>query len=251
MAFTLAAWYQSVAPNGSYVDLDAVPDPHLTVVGKDVLCPELNRLLGLAAYVDNVGSPQARLTAPSLLEDGYPEYISTLMWGAVPANPPKYNDHRGNPIELDPVEALKCQVLTGSTTAAAHYGLIWLGDGPVTPATGRIRTVRATANVTLVAGTWVNGSLTFPVSLKAGRYAVVGMKAIGANLLAARLVFPGMAWRPGVLGSGNRATQEVDAFRGGNFGVFGEFAHSSPPTVDCLGSTDTSQQIDLDLIYLG
>jgi hypothetical protein len=31
-------------------------------------------------------------------------------------------------------------------------------------------------------------------------------------------------------------------------GVFGEFPHTNPPTLDCLGVTDTSQVILLDLI---
>jgi len=75
-------------------------------------------------------------------------------------------------------------------------------------------------------------------------------------LIAARLVLPGFAWRPGV--PGHDAYSDIQAsrfrfgnarFRFGNAGVFGEFTHDSPPTVDCLSaSADTTEEFWFDLV---
>jgi hypothetical protein len=249
--FTLAAYYKSVDPDGSFVPLNAVPDAHLTVSGTDVLVPSLSKLLWAAGVVDFTSAPQARISAPSLLEQGFPEYIGSLNnRGALTID--RLIHWRGdNPIDLMPVEALQFHVLSDPSAASGHYGIICLGDGPVTPVKGAVRTIRATAAITLVSGVWANGALTFPVSLKAGKYQIVGMRVNGANLIAARLVIPGASHRPGVLGNYDAKQPDIPQFRNGEMGVWGEFMHSSPPTLDVLGVTDTAQEVFLDVIYTG
>lgn len=249
--FTLVGYYESLDPAGAWANVAGIADPHVTVSGDDILVPELNQVLALAALIDQTVASRARFRSPSLLEDGFEHYLAELASGLTFGSPPQLADLHENPIALTPVEALQFQVYSNPAAAVGHYGLAWLGDGTPTPATGRIRTVRATAAASLSAGSWVNSALTFPVSLKAGRYAVVGMSARGTNLVAARLLFPGQAWRPGCPALNDEAEYDHPIFRHGQLGVWGEFAHSSPPTVDCLGVTDTSQEIFLDLVYLG
>src|SRR5207247_1836789 len=99
---------------------------------------------------------------------------------------------------------------------------------------GAIYTIRATAAVALAASTWVNGALTFSQALPYGTYQVVGMRARGANLAAARLVFVGQPFRPGVAGVNALGNVDPFHFRYGNMGVFGQFDSTVPPTVDCL-----------------
>jgi len=71
-------------------------------------------------------------------------------------------------------------------------------------------------------------------------------------LIAARLVFPGYSWRPGVIGRTSASQPDIEIFRYGKFGVFGEFDHNRPPTVDFFSSSaDTSETVYLDLVKVG
>ena len=132
--------------------------------------------------------------------------------------------------------------------AEQEYGLVWLTDGPAQPVTGEIFTVRSTNASTLTAAAWTNGALTFSQTLPKGRYRVVGMRAQSAGLVAARLVFIGYPWRPGVVGTDSAGDAAPDIFRAGRLGSWGEFDHNTPPSVDFLSvSADTSQIVHLDL----
>jgi len=146
-------------------------------------------------------------------------------------------------------EALNVKVSVSAAGRASALALFC--DGPLAPVTGEIFTVRATSSTTLTAYQWTNGALTFAQSLPKGRYAVVGMRALSAGLIAARLVIPGYAWRPGCIGYDAENDTEDDVFRGGRMGVWGEFDHDLPPTVDFLSiSADTSEVVYLDLIKI-
>jgi hypothetical protein len=249
--FTLVAHADSVDPAAAWLNIVGVPDQHVTVAGNDILVPKLNYIMALAAAVDQTVASQARLRSPSLLGDGFEEWLSDLASGLVFATGPQIKMLDENPIELSPLEALQAQVFSNPGAAAVHYVLTWLCDGSIQPAKGRIRTVRCTAAATLVTEQWVNAALVFPSSLKAGRYAVVGMSAKSANLVAARVVIPGSPWRPGVVAGNNEFDVGNNKFRGGRLGIWGEFEHSSPPTVDFLGVTDAAEEVFLDLMYMG
>jgi hypothetical protein len=248
---TLIAWYESVDAAGAWTDLNAVSDPHVTVSGDDIYVPALNKVIAAAVLLDLTVAAQARLSSPSLLEDGFQEYFDQVNSGLTFATPPAIHDRSTNPLELAAGEALKFQIYDNPAAAVGHYGLVWLSDGAVAPVSGRIRTVRATGAASLSAGTWVNTALTFPTSLKAGKYAIVGLRVEGTNLVAARLVIPGASNRPGVPALNAQTDTDYSLFRNGAGGVLGEFVHSAPPTLDCLGITDTSQLVYLDLIYMG
>lgn len=249
--FTTIAWAESQDLAAAWGNVAGVPDQHVTVSGDDILVPKLNNLMALAAVVDQTVASQVRLRSPSLLSDGFEQWLSkfaaVLTFGA----DAEVEDYKENPIELSPLEALQALVLNNPGAAAVNTVLAWLCDGPPTPAKGRIRTVRCTAAVTMVTCTWQNGALTFPSSLKAGRYAVVGMAAKSTNGVAARLCIPGSAWRPGVPMTNDEVEKGPDIFRYGRLGIWGEFEHSSPPTVDFLGVTDAAEEVFLDLMYMG
>jgi len=251
MPITLVAWYKSVDPAGAFGALNGVPDQHVTVSGTDILVPALSKLVAEAMCLDTTVAAQGYFTTPSLVADGYQEYVQPFASGLKFSADPEIKAHPGSPIDLTPVEALQAWVNSNPAAAVAHYGLAWLSDGPLSPVAGRMRTVRATGVASLSAGVWVNTALTFPVSLKAGRYAIAGLRVMGANLVAARLVIPGNPWRPGVPGAVTQSALDFPLFRFGQAGVWGEFVHASPPTLDCLGVTDTAQEVFLDLIYLG
>jgi hypothetical protein len=71
-------------------------------------------------------------------------------------------------------------------------------------------------------------------------------------LIAARFVFVGGTYRPGLIGFASSGVQDYDKFRGGNLGIWGEFRHNAPPTVDFLANAgDTAETLELDLVYEG
>ena len=251
MAFTLISYNESLDPAAAWVNVAGTPDPHVTVSGDDILVPELDQIAAIASCGDQTVASQCRLTSPSMLAGGFQEYLPQLASGLVFGIEPEVNSKSENPIQLDRMEALQAEVLSNPGSAAQHYVGVWLSDGVLSPVTGSIRTLRATAAVSMVVTGWTNGALTFPVSLKAGRYQVVGMRASSTNGVFARLVFPGSPWRPGVPMVNNEADRDFPLFRNGRAGVWGEFDSASPPTIDILGVTDSSEEIFLDLIYLG
>jgi hypothetical protein len=156
-------------------------------------------------------------------------------------------DRRDDPVPL--VISEKLNVNTIHTLDG--WALLWLSDGPVAPVRGDIRTIKATTGHTTVADIWENVALTLTQTLPAGRYALVGARAFGTNLLAARFVFTGEAWRPGVPAGADINSRQTNPFRKGRFGSFGEFEFDSPPTVDLLGTGVTAaEEIYLDLIQV-
>ena len=250
MSKTLVAYAESLDPAAAMVNFAAVPDDHVTVSGDDILVPELNQMIGYFAAVDLTVQATARLRSPSMLERGHEEYIEPVASGLVPGNIAQAILRPQNPVELDRLEALQFQCLSNPGAAAVHYCGVWLSDGPVPIVSGAIRTIRTTAAITLSAVAWVNGSLTFPVSLKAGRYQLVGARCVSTNGVLFRFRFPGMQWRMGGVCSGTQVANPHDPFRNGRLGVWGEFEHTSPPTIDILGVTDTAQVVYLDLIQI-
>jgi len=128
-------------------------------------------------------------------------------------------DYREDPLPLEVSEKLNVYTIHTSDM----YVMINLADGAISPVHGDIRTIKATTTLALKEGQWVHGTLSFAQTLPAGRYQVVGFRAVGTGVMAARLVFVGYTWRPGVPGVSSLVEPGDEIFRRGKFGVFGEF----------------------------
>ena len=246
---SLVAYYESVDPAGAFVNLNAVPDQHVFVSGDDIRVPyKLNHVIGSAVAINDLTvAPRARLESPSLRS--FVNYdLQPIVNGLVFGNPPEGILFPDAPLVLTPDESLNLAVLSNPAAAVVHYGLVWLADGPQPPVKGAAFSVRATAAATLSAGLWVNSAVTFSQTLPAGKYQIVGMRAVGTNLVAARLVFIGAAHRPGVAACNLAADNDHYLARRGGLGVFGEFDSNTPPSVDCLGVTDTAQEFVFDIM---
>ncbi|TXH53244.1 MAG: hypothetical protein E6Q97_13605 [Desulfurellales bacterium] len=251
---TTIAWYQSVDPAGVAVQLNAVPDQSVRVSGADIYCPPLNHCIALAGGAESTVAPFMRFTSPSQRRKTA-TYISPLNTAAAaavePSSPAALADYRFNPIQLVQGEQLNMELSSNPAAAQTQWGVAWLSDAPVEVVKGPIFTVRGTASATLVAGTWSNSAITLTEDLPRGRYQVVGMSAISAGLVAARLVFIGGMFRPGCLGGDAASDLQNTAFRFGNMGIFGEFEDTDQPSVDFLStSTDSSEEVFLDLIQV-
>ena len=249
MAFTLVAYSES-QDSATLVNVAALVDPHVRVVGDDIVVPTgLNYVGGV--YGIGTAITRAQLVSPSIRRR-YPFEVTPVEIATEPADPVKYLPFFQSPIGLDPDEGLNFQAAENGAGANQSTGLVWLCDGATAPISGsEMFTIRATNASTLVAYAWTNGALTFSDTLPAGEYAVVGMRASSTGLIAARLVFSQYPWRPGCIASDTLGEYGVPVFRMGGLGIWGEFAHNTPPTVDFLSlSTDSSQTVDLDLVLL-
>jgi hypothetical protein len=206
-------------------------------------------IVGQAALGADASMAAAQVQSPSLRAMVNLD-IEPVVAAAVFGSPPEVLFHPLAPVSVVADEPVTFAVNSDPSGAVVHYGLVWFGDGPQQPVPGNIFSVAATSALTLAAGTWVNGVLAFNQTLPLGRYTIVGMRARGANLVASRLVFVGGAFRPGVPAINAVGDLDPVIFRYGRHGAFGVFHSNTPPTVDCLGVTDTTQQYIFDLLQV-
>jgi hypothetical protein len=252
--FTLIGWTES-QDSAALVNVAALADPHVRVSGDDIIVPgeqpgqaALTQLIG--AYALGPNTTRAQLVSPSLRRVLNIE-LGPIDVGAEPAVPTPFIDLRMSPIVLDAEEALNAQAAEDAAGAARSTVLAWLADKPIEITRGDIRSVRVTNTTTLVANAWTNGALTFDQTLPAGRYQIVGGRFVSAGLQAWRCLFVGYQWRPGAIGYDVVSDVDHVAFRMGGLGIWGEFNHNTPPTIDFLSnSADTSQAGILDLIKI-
>lgn len=254
--FHLAGFMESVDPAGAYNALTALPDQQISISGDFIRVPSLNHIALVSAGVEITVESFARLVSPSLRVRSrfMVEPFNTGSAAAVePASPQIVQDLRLSPLELVINENLSAEVLSNPAAAQYQWCMVWFCAGPIVRVDlpGKIFTIHATNADTLVAGAWTNGLLTLDEDLPRGRYAVVGMRARAAGLVAARLSFVGGRWRPGCLGTDAQNDIEHRAFRYGELGIWGEFEDIEAPSVDFLSvSADTAQDVYLDLVQL-
>jgi len=246
MPFTLVGWHESIDASAALTKIAALADPHIRVEGDNIVVPSLNYLAGI--YGLGTGLVRVQLDSPSLRKFLLYDVIPVDS-GAEPASPigTLLHNRFRSPYPLDVNEQLSCAVLNGALQWTTV--LVWLSDGALTPITGDFISVRATGTTTLSAYQWTNVAITFDQTLPAGRYAVVGFRYHSANAIAARLVFPGYAWRPGSIAADASNDVIHEIFRYGQLGNWGEFEHNTPPTVDCLArAADSTQAFYFDLL---
>lgn len=247
MPFTLVAWTES-QDSAVLVNIAALADPHVRVVADDIYVPALSFLSGYHFHGANF--TQGQISSPSLRVQNLID-VEPADLAAEPGSPPAFHDLFENPIPLVASEAINTLMAEDAAGASRVTALVWFSSGPVTPVTGKIQTVRATGATTLGASVWTNCALTFSQTLPAGRYQVVGMRAQSAGAQAARLVVPGFSWRPGCIGCDADGDIDPPRLRYGRAGVWCEFDHDAPPTVDFLSvSADTAEVVHLDLIKI-
>lgn len=239
--------YETTGSLASLTAITPVPDGTLRVAGNDFYVPNsLNNIVMAAAMINSATATlRAQIQAPSLratLNFDVNPIVNGLVFGSLPRCARLW----GSPLQLVTNEPLDFYFQNGA--AVMNRGLIMLSDGPIRPVIGKCYTVRATGAAILVTATWVNTTLTFSQTLPSGTYQVVGFRAQGANLVAARIFFVGGAWRPGVPAANLANDNDWPDFRYGNIGAWGQFDNTVPPTVDCLGVTDTAQEFEFDLI---
>lgn len=254
--FHLAAFWESIdhaAAEGNIAA--ALGEQVLFVTGDEIRVPDdVINIVAVAAMLP-LNANKATLTAPSLRDFANLDIVPVngLNDGNVePDSPAKISWYGDNPIPLETGESLTASCDCNPAAAADQSVLVWLSDGPIVPLAGQaIASIRCTGAITATVGAWTNGAIVLGQSLPVGSYAVVGFRAQGATLIAARLVFRGSGIRPGVIGTDIEGDDTNGLFRRGKCGVFGEFHSTVQPTVDILcNDADTAQEYILDLVKL-
>jgi hypothetical protein len=249
--FSTFAYYELVDPAGVFNEINAVADQTIFTSGTDLRVPDTARfLIGSAALINDASATRAQLVSPSLRRLAAID-VEPIVQASVFGLIPEVLFHPTRPYELLAGEGLRFQMQSDPAAAAAHYGLIWLADGPQRPLDGSVNTVYATGQNVGAAGVWTLSALTFDQQLPVGRYQVVGLRARSTTAVAMRLVFPGSIWRPGVPVINAVSDPDLYLFRFGNCGVFGEFHTNAPPQMEILGAAGSVPVIQLDLVPLG
>lgn len=249
--FHVAAFAESIDPAGALVTINGVAEQQYTVTGDDWRVPStLANIIGAACLENDASAARAQIQSPSLRVLANLD-VEPIVAAAVFGTPPEQSFWPESPVPVVPDESINFAVQSDPAAAALHYGIVFFADGPQVPTSGQHFTVRATATIAQTTTTWVNGNLTFGQVLPAGRYQVIGMRCRSTDAVAARLVFSAGTARPGCLVVNALADLDPYWTRFGRMGVWGEFPHTNPPTLDVLGGAAAAQTVLLDLIKVG
>lgn len=247
--FHTVAFFGSQGAGALNDDLPALQDAWLTIQNNHFILPEQMKVLmayGLGATITN-----ARLNTPSFRLVSLPSVQPVEVGAAVPSLPhlAEYRDHE--PV-VPPIDEFAFETSNGAGAPENHWALVWLQFGNnINSTPGPVFTVRATGTITAVANTWTQGAITLDQTLPAGRYDVVGMSVVGANLVAARLVLPRYKHRPGCLARVAVANDDWNRWRMGRIGRFGDFDSYAQPQLDILANgANTAQTVFLDLVKM-
>lgn len=247
--FHLVAYRSTVAAGTTFSYVTPVADSQVRVEGNNVVVPAgMNHLL--AVYVASANIQRGRLETPSLRRTMLLDVVPVYAGSGVGLSE-HVNQFTGAPLTLDESEPMRFMAIHGGSSGEPVVGLVWLGDGPITPVVSEYFVGRATASSVAGSGTWENVSIAFDQTLPAGRYAVIGARVEMTGGIAFRLSFVGQSWRPGWLIDQTVAGVSSRDARGGRLGVWGEFPHDQPPTVDVLASAGGTPIVYLDLVKTG
>lgn len=204
-----------------------------------------------ASYVAGDGLLSARVNTPSLRQISLPYLDPVEQQLVVLRNAPIVDQGQYGPL-VQATEDFVIECSRNANAAAPTFAGVWMSKGIRPAQQGPSYTVRAVAAITNVVGSWAVGAMTLDQTLPSGRYQIQGMSCIGTGVALARLVFPSVVFRPGVLGQETVNAYPLPQFRRGNFGVFGEFMSYAQPSLEVFGSAaGSAQTVYLDLVKIG
>jgi hypothetical protein len=249
MPFSLVAWSESQDTGAVLTEVAALADQHITTDGDDILVPEwAPNLAAVAALGATI--TQAQISSPSLRQRTLLD-VRPINTGAEPLGAEAWMPRFTRPIPLTPGEGLRALVAEGAAGAEQETVLVWLEGEREDLQAGDIETIRCTSATTLTPYAWTLCTLTLSQQLRAGTYAIVGMRAESAGGIAARLVIPGSQFRPGVVAYDAGSDRSPREFWAGEIGVYGTFDHRFIPQVEFLSvSADTAETVHLDVIKI-
>ena len=279
----MIAFYGARAGTIALLNIAGLADGHLTVQGNNIIvpaqCSQIMEVFAMSQATAGSLTSGVTLSSPSLRASSNLELSNWNANGAVvaaaqiPDNNAPYNDFKEAPIPLQAGEALQALSCVDAVAAAENiFVIITLTDGYYPMFGGitgpnntppRVESLVFDCQAAAVINTWSPTALVSRQQLRAGTYAIVGMKYVATSGVAARLVISGQGPRPGVIatnaavgaagvGSFSDAVDQYQSlFRYGRAGVFGYFTHVNPPQAEVICSvadTAVAQHIVLDVI---
>lgn len=248
--FHLAAFRGSVTNGTTNTAIAGVSDNILSKsTSGNYLAPDGVNIWG--AISGGVNASRARINTPSVRQVAFPS-IAPMGTGVTATNPQNISAYGYTGPKPAPADELSVEYTHSDAAPQIGWALMWMTFGRKAPTPGRVYRVRYTAAITAVVGSWVSGALTFDQTLPSGIYEISAMDAFGANLLGARLIFPGGGWRPGIMAHNTLSTQPNPIFTDGTLGAFGQFDSVNTPQLEiCAEAANTAQEGFLDLVRLG
>lgn len=247
--YHLACYKGAVTANASNFDLPAVNDSVLTLSNGHYILTQPARVK--IAYTQAPSITLSRINTPKLRATSLP-YIEPLRVGSLPGNLPPAAKYDNNQLNLDPIDEIAIEVsndLASSTEVTIAGLFLEMGNTPIP--SGPSFTIRATSAFTATDGQWTSGAITFDQVLPAGRYAVIGLRVIGANLVFGRLIFPGGTYRPGTIASDDVSESDGNMVRQGNCGLLGEFDSVAQPQIEIFSNgANSAQTVFMDIIRI-
>lgn len=247
----LAAFYESQPGSTTLGTLNAANDGILTLLSNGVVVPSDADLIGVYGCGAGGFLSALQINNPDFRYVGLPNMPLLNATLAVPAVP-NFNLMVDESLRISRVNTTLVQTSNSDAGASVQSAGLVLRFAK-RPATPKPRyTLRYTATITGVAGSWVNGVMTPDTTLPAGVYEIQGMDAVGTNLLFARLVIQGATYRPGCVARESVNNYPIHCFRQGKLGAWGSFASINTPTLDIFATgACTAQTVWLDLVRLG
>mgnify|MGYP005848136217 CR=1 FL=1 len=256
MATHLIAYQQSV-DQATPAAINTVVDDVITRTGTTrFLVPEDYRFVHWAAAL-GPSLTRAYLVSPSLEVRRFRGEIVPHQRGSESFDLAKLTIYKPVvPLELTATEELEAHVAEDGTGATQVDVLVALGAGELPSApSGDLRLVRATGTTTLSPRTWTTVSVTMELSLEPGEYSLVAFLPISATAIAARALFVGQVYRPGVpaLAGTEAVAREFESGYLGEhqFYEMGRFTHLTVPQFQFFASAaDTSETVLMWVVKL-
>ena len=249
-SFHLAGFSASVAASQTDSALTPFADGYLSQGASGLLLPE--DMSVVRQFGAGLGLTQYLLDVPSLRQISQPRY-GTVNKALYPVDdaPILILDEYAPSIMRS--EGYNYRVTTDATAGPNLTRVFsWLSKSFRPCQRGRSTTIRATATITAVAGSWVQGHLTLAQDLPAGNYEIIGCAAYGTGLSALRFRMPGAGYAPGVLAEQAAGEFFLNNQRWGRMGSFGSFQNSLPPVVEIEGASGAiTVTVFIDIVKVG
>ncbi len=248
MLHTLVYFNSAVGVNQVDFDLAAVATEQVFTISNSHYIPTVPcRIVG--AYVVGVSVVRGKFQTPRLRATFNPSVVPVERSLTVP-NRPLWNDLTQMPLKLNAIDELSFLISNNLGAATEpEIAAVWIDDGNTAHTQGEVFTLRATTAATFTSQVWSSGAMTFEQVLPAGRYAIVGAHAGGANGFVGRFIFPGQTWRPGFVVTNALGQYAGREFRRGYLGDFGQFDSVAQPLIEMFPSGAlATPDIFLDLI---
>lgn len=244
----ILAYTASATAGGTNVDIPGVFDGWASLQNGHYLLPQDMYLQ--AAYAQGATITGAQVNAPTLRVITLPQ-IQPLNVAVAPGTLVPFARYWPGAYKISKVDELALNTSNGAGAPERHIGGYCVTDRNLNIPQGDIITIVGTGTITGGNLSWGAGTFTLTTGLPVGRYSVVGIDVIGANLVFARLVFTNGGVKPGCIARQAMNITPWDDFRFGHMGELGQFDSTSLPGIELFGTAaPTTQTIFLDVVKI-